>query len=690
MRGAILCAILVLATSDIAAAADFLFGRPVRLTLERGHAGSIAIGDANGDGRNDIAVTRDVAADTHVLSLFLQEPGGSFGSPILMALRDEFGWSLPVAFADLDDDGADEILVGMSTLVVARYASGSLSVTANLPAKYGCAYLASGDIDADGKTDMVCHSRSGMPTAANIYYGDGAGGFRAATDMLTQAGSYGFDPDFMSLQLADVTGDGRPDLLVSASRVSSFFVYPNDGAGGFSPVGAVYPHPVSPTNVWPSGLQVLDLDADGINEVVTASPDNRPDAKLNIYRLGTKGRLALSERIPVYDSTTALLAADVDGDGDDELVAGHYGFHAVTLAGAEGARLTRQARFELPGFGNYHVGVRTIGESKTLAIGDINGDGCVDLAGATFSGVTLLYGCHSFRASRPVNDFDGDGVSDLLWQSEGTREFMLWQWASLDAYRGCLLPCPAYRVPPWLIQATGDFDGDGNSDTFWRNQDTGGNALIRSTLFGLDLTAVTNLDWQVVGAGDFDGDDQSDLLWRNGRTGANAIWRSADYRKQQPVVGVTNAAWRVVGVGDFDGDGRSDILWRHAASGANAIWLSGRYENQRKITSVTNLQWEVQAVGDFNGDGKDDIAWRNVVTGVNGIWLSADYRTQQAITAVTNVDWAIVAVGDYDGDGRSDLTWRNRRTGANAIWRAGRFDTQQQVESLPPIWHAKP
>jgi len=684
------CALLLLGASDVAAAADFSFGPPSRVTLERGRAGGVAIGDANGDGRNDIAVVEDITSDARELSLFLQQPDGSLAAPITMALPPDFGWGSPVLFADLDGDGADEILVGMAGLVVARFAGGSLSMTANLPAMYGCAYLASGDIDGDGNMDIVCHSRSGMPTAANIYYGDGAGGFPDTANLLTQVGSYGSAPDFMSLQLADVTGDGRPDLLVTASRVNSFFVYPNDGIGGFLPVGMVYEHPSSPSGAWPAALQVLDLDGDGINEVVTASPDNQPDAKLNVYRRAANGRLVLSERIPTYDSPTALLAADIDGDGDEELVAGHYGFHGVTVAGSGGSMLASQSRFELPGFGNYQVHHGEIGESKALALGDVNGDGCIDLAAATYSGVTLLYGCRPSRTSRPVSDLDGDGVSDLLWQSGGTREFAFWQWADLDAYRQCPLPCPRYKVPPWLLQAVGDFDGDGNSDMFWRNQDTGDNALIRSTLFGLDLTAVTNHDWQVVGAGDFDGDDRSDLLWRNRRTGANAIWKSADYRKQQPVMGVTNPAWQVVGVGDFNGDGRSDILWRNATSGANAIWLSGRYETQRAITAVTNAQWEVKAVGDFNGDGEDDIAWRNAVTGTNGIWLSADYRKQQAVTAVTNTDWTIAAAGDYNGDGRSDLMWRNRRTGANAIWLSARFDRQQEVATLDPIWRLMP
>lgn len=682
MKVAILCGLLALGASGFAIGAEFSFGLPYRLTLARDQAGSVAVGDANGDGRMDLAVTEDMSIEGHRLSLFVQDANGTFEKPIEMILPGEFGWALPVRFADLDGDASEEIVVGMSNLLVARFSGGALSLDAREPAKFGCSYLATGDIDADGAMDIVCHSGIGIPTFATIFLGDGQGGFSQRTEFQTGAGSYGSQPDFKSLVLADVTGDGRPDLVVTASRVDRFFVYPNDGAGGFSPVGNTYPHPSSPSGVWPAAIQVLDIDGDGGNEVVTASPENRPDSRLNVYRRGEDGLLYLSERLPTHDSTTALLAADVDRDGDMELIAGHYRFNAVSVVGTAVGGLGKQSRFDLPGFGNDVSLSRLIGHSKSLAIGDINSDGCMDLAGATYAGVTLLYGCRPFVNQLPVSDFDGDGVSDLLWLNQDI-ELAMWQWADKTAWDKCARPCPLHKPSPWGLQTTGDFNGDGSSDTFWRNGYTGENVILRSAFYQLALTTVTNQDWQVAGAGDFDGDDQSDLLWRNFRTGANVIWRSGDDRKQQATRTVSDLAWQVVGVGDFNGDGRSDILWRHGRTGQNAIWLSGRFESQQSITAVTNRPWRVRGIGDFNGDGKDDVVWHNEGTGANTIWFSAAYSSQQVGTTVTNLNWRIGAVGDYDGDGRSDLMWRNQRTGENAIWRSGRYKDQLAVAPLP-------
>jgi hypothetical protein len=481
-----------------------------------------------------------------------------------------------------------------------------------------------------------------------------------------------------------VTGDGRPDLLVTASSVNSFFVHTNNGFGGFWPA-TVYTHPWTPTGVWAAALEVLDLDGDGINEVVTASPDNRPDAALNIYRRGAGGYLYLAGRTPLHDSTTALIADDVDGDGDADLIAGHYGFNAVSLREGGAGGMTEQTRYDLPGFGHLFY-AREVGHSNAISLGDLDGDGCTDLAGATHSGVFLLYGCEPFANQIPVSDFDGDGVADLLWRREASGENEWWQWADWYASPLCARLCAALTGNNWEAQAVGDFDGDGNSDVFWRDRASGANSIAHRSVFQVGITGVANQRWQVVGAGDFDGDDRSDLLWRNLSTGANTIWKSANSTSTQVTDAVTDLRWEVVGVGDFDGDGRADILWRHSASGRNVIWRAGRRTGQQELRRVGNLAWQVAGVGDFDGDWVDDVVWRNTSSGANTVWLSADAEKQQVVKGVSNLAWRIAAVADYNGDNRSDVLWRHGTSGQNIIWRSADSKQQQAVLARDPAW----
>jgi len=656
-------------------AGDFSFGIPSRLTLERNAADTVAIGDANGDGHKDLAATSVLPNGDHELSVYLQDSGGGVLPPIRLKLADQTLARYPVAFVDLDGLGADEIVVGdaASGIQVIRLA-GSMLSGVRFPARRGCKFIAIGDIDADGDMDIVCHDAKSTIT---LFFGNGLGGIASTAEIRSSAGSFSVE-DFKSIRLADVTGDGLPDLVVTSSIVDSFFVHVNNGFGGFWPPTA-YVHPWSAMPVWPAAVEVLDLDGDGRNEVVTASPGNGAEAMLNIYRRGANGYLYLANRVPAYDSMTALATDDVDRDGDVDLVAGHYDFNAVSLlrGGVDG--LSNQTRFELPGFGSV-LDFWMSGDSSSIALGDLNGDGCEDLAGATYSGIQLLYGCRPFVSRLPVSDVNGDGVADLIWHLSTSSETYISQWAGLGGWQFCDPPGGSW----WEPETIGDFDGDGNSEIFWRNRSSGANAVQYAEFQPTPLTGVTNQDWQVSGSGDFDGDDRSDLVWRNARTGANTIWKSAQSGTSQAVATVSDLRWKIVGVGDFDGDGRSDILWRNAVTGVNAIWRTGNSALAMSIPAVTNVAWQVAGVGDFNGDRTDDVLWRNVGTGANVIWLSASSSTSQQVLAVTNLDWFVASVADYDADGRSDLFWRNKSTGANVIWRSADNRQSLAVKAIDP------
>jgi hypothetical protein len=353
---------------------------------------------------------------TTVLSLYLQRADGTLAAPLTLRLPAAYGEDVPVRFVDLDHDGTQEIFVGQGNtqVVVARLSAGVLT-QASTPSLKGCAYIATGDIDGDGNQDVACHDEQ---VTATIFFGDGTGGFRNSLQEQTPAGTWYTSYEAKSIQLADMNGDGRLDLLLTSSGVNSFFVLENDGMGGFWPGAVAYAHPYTPLGVYPSTLQVVDVDGDGVDEVVTVSPDNRPNAYINVYRRRANGYLGLSDRIPTYDSTTALLAADLDGDNDKELLEGHFEMHAVSVVGANGGGLDAQSRFDLldsailPTTGMPNL----VASSNGFALGDINGDGCPDLAATTFSGTTLLFGCEPYISKIPVSDFDGDGFSDVLWR----------------------------------------------------------------------------------------------------------------------------------------------------------------------------------------------------------------------------------------------------------------------------------
>lgn len=298
---------------------------------------------------------------------------------------------------------------------------------------------------------------------------------------------------------------------------------------------------------------------------------------------------------------------------------------------------------------------------------------------------TTVPGIAAFRATViplgiPRHDFNGDGVSDLLWRNGNDGRGSIW----LGADSASTAAVATVASQAWQIRGVGDFNGDGVSDLLWRNGADGRNSIWLSANSATPqaVSTVASQAWQIAGVGDFNGDGNSDLLWRNGTDGRNSIWLSANVATPMPVSTVANFAWHVAAVGDFNGDGSSDILWRNNSDGRNSIWFSANSATPQSVAAVGNTSWRVEGAGDFNGDGADDIVWRNSTDGRNSIWLSANAGTPQAVSSVASQAWQIAAIGDYNGDGVADLAWRNGSDGRNSIWLSANSASSQAVSTV--------
>lgn len=262
------------------------------------------------------------------------------------------------------------------------------------------------------------------------------------------------------------------------------------------------------------------------------------------------------------------------------------------------------------------------------------------------------------------SDFNGDGVSDLLWRKSSNGSNSIWLGGNSATQQSIL----AVTDRGWRVVGAGDFDADGVTDIVWRHDLSGRNTIWRggngnSTI---NVTTVSSRSWQVVGVGDFNGDGRADLLWRDAANGRNAIWLAGNSATQQNIIDLADLRWQVGGVGDVDGDGVDDIVWRHALGGRNVVWRSGNGNSTIAMSTVADGNWRIVAVDDFNGDGRADVFFRHLTAGRNALWLNANSATQQAMPNVA-VAWKIEGSGDFNGDGRADLVWR-KITGENTIW----------------------
>jgi hypothetical protein len=189
-----------------------------------------------------------------------------------------------------------------------------------------------------------------------------------------------------------------------------------------------------------------------------------------------------------------------------------------------------------------------------------------------------------------IGDFIGDGKSDILWRkSDGTNYVWMIDGATISggaitiSSQGLL---PAVPVD-WSVAGIGDFNGDGKSDVFWRRNDgtnyiwhVDGNAISGGVLSiaSQGLLPAVDTSWTVVATGDYNGDGKSDIFFRK-TDGTNYVWHvngaviSGGLLQvvSQGLLPSVDSTWTLVGQGDYNGDGKSDVFWRKS-DGTNYVW----------------------------------------------------------------------------------------------------------------------
>src|SRR5262245_26071069 len=273
------------------------------------------------------------------------------------------------------------------------------------------------------------------------------------------------------------------------------------------------------------------------------------------------------------------------------------------------------------------------------------------------------------------NDFNANGLSDILWQnSNGTPAAWLMNGATTASAGAIGSFTPG---PNWQIKASADFNGDGQPDILWQGSD--GTPAIW-TMNGTNVVSLGAVgpfnpgpSWQINGSADFNDDGKSDILWQ-GSDGTPAIWMMNGTNVVSfGAVGPFNPGpnWHIKATGDFTGGHNGDILWQ-SDDGTPAIWMMAGM-NVRGLGAVGPFNpgpsWQIKATGDFNGDGRSDILWQGS-DGTPAIWLMNGMNVG-GMSAVgpfnPGPSWHVVGTGDYNGDNKADIVWQSD-DGTPAIW----------------------
>lgn len=355
--------------------------------LADGLAESIATGDFDGDGRGDLALTTTVTSqgtDGLKVFLYLQGADGELLPPIKVPYLGETAQATGLAVGNIDNDGIVDIVVGHDRGITLLRGDRDRNFQPVLfPGWFHAGDIGILDFNADGRVDVIAQSWS---SGAAVYLGDGRGGFGQPRPFATSAFGYN------DLETGDVTGDGLPDIVLTQGQGFAYFwVYPNNRFTGISqPVQ----YTLDPLRSRPWSNAIGDFDNDGRNDVALSIPENRPTSTVNLYTQDAQGRLQLARLLPSHDIVEPLVAVDLDNNGLSDLVTAHGGWNRIGIYLQDVSGLRSEVLFETPLTFTSHY------ESNGLAVGDVSGDGCPDVAYAdSISGMVVFRGknCHPRR-----------------------------------------------------------------------------------------------------------------------------------------------------------------------------------------------------------------------------------------------------------------------------------------------------
>ncbi|MEA2687283.1 MAG: hypothetical protein QOE93_2478 [Actinomycetota bacterium] len=657
------------------------------LNYEVGHGHSVVIADLTGDGRNDVLISSEDPdwmgrPDDDHLRLFVQGSDGWFARVETFDTRLRWRPEGGLAAGDIDGDGkSDAVLATGDSLELYLQKNGTLAPPAVVPLP-GAQTVVVADVDGDGRLDLVVNtSPDPVSGAVVLLRGVGGGQFGPPTVIVAE-------PQVES-QVGDVTGDGRPDIVTCAYHHVRVYAQANDGSflaplsylgdvnckglalgdfdgdgrldvafpgGGNRPSsrvdvlsqradGTFAPATTYRTADIPDAIAAGDMNGDGLTDVVvlhdswelagvhTQAPDHSLDPErlfvVPYSNLGQPKRLAVG---------------DVTGDGRPDIVAADDQHGLIVLRNqiprpstttSTSMLPTRTPTVPVPGpsapLFSAPQAYDVSSDPKTIATGDFNGDGRIDVATAT---------------SGPWDPDNDEKVFVFLAGPDGS-------------------PAKSVRYDTdaegsdVIVLSAGDLDGDGLTDLVLRMREGVDVFLQRDGGF-IDRKFIELPYASQVDVVDLDDDGTAEMIM-SGSSGVS-VYRSLGGHAFAPPTVVSAAYQGGLAVGDVTGDGRPDLVTTTAGSALDVFrqQSDGSFAEGARYSLPGQFTGSI-AVGDVTSDARPDVVVSAGTTGGPISLLRINVLAQTAAgtlaapVAYENFQPESLRVGDVNGDGAGDL-----------------------------------
>lgn len=652
---------------------------------------SIAMGDIDGDGSADLVVTN---ANSNNVSVFRNTASigiidaGSFAPKVDFATG---SYPFGVAIGDLDNDGKPDLAItnfGNSVSVLRNSSTagsinaGSLATRVDFPTGPGPNGVSIDDLNGDGKPEIAVWNNSDLnisifrnTSATGII---DAGSFAAKADYQTETTPTG-------LAIGDIDGDGKSDLVVPNVSSSSFSVIRNKIGEPLPPVISSFTPqsgiigtavtingtgfaPAPSGNIVYFGATKAVVTAASITQLTVTVPAGATYEPITVQANGLTGYSSKpfvvtfpggdfidnTSFAPLVDFNTGsnpygIAVGDLDGDGKGDMVVANYSNNTISIY-----RNTSSAGTITSGSFALKVDLPAGVNPQRVAIGDIDGDGKLDIAVANYgsSSVSVFrntssvgvinagsfasavdYAAGASPSAIQIGDLDGNGKPELVVSNYLSSTLSIY---TNTGSVGQITPASLTRtdvstgVNPWSV-AIGDLDADGWPDLVSADAGSGtltvlkNNSSFENVSFSVAFSFPAGSLPYGVSIGDLDLDTKPDLVVINQNDNTISVFRNTS---TPGVLDGTSFAAKVdfatgltpfgISIGDIDGNGKPELVVTNEASNTISVFRNVSTAGQITTSSfatksdfITGSSPFAVAIADLDGDGKSDLAVAN-------------------------------------------------------------------------------
>lgn len=524
-------------------------------------------------------------------------------------------------FEDFDSDGLEDVL-GFSSLgqgsfqiyFYNRLSSNAFDTVSKntFITKVKGVFGIFGDVNNDGKKDIIAPHNTFPNATLKAYLNDGTGRFSTSTPVIQ------VDNNEFFWASGDLNNDGRADIISTTPNTGNTptlnyrLAQANNSFGPAVPITTLTSSIATSANITTFtnvSITIEDLNNDGLKDIafVTSSP-------YILKVLTNTGNLTFTETFSTIftQAIKRLKAVDVNKDGKKDFISTVF---------------------------------QNTSNPNTFALRI-----AVNVGNNTFVNSDISVPAHyKYSFNYSVGDFDGDGDSDIILKGFG--EYLVLKNQGNFTFTQQLVKTHLN------INSIDNIDGDSKSDVI---------SFIQPFLDGYFRLTTTNMVYSLSSAVsfrqnvcdpvgqtkivDFDGDGFTDRAFWNPSTGIWRYYKDSAQNDQVYFKWGSGALGDVPVPNDYDGDGKTDYSVFRKSDGN---WWIFRSSDQQAFNVKFGLSEDKPVPADYDGDSKADIAVYRPSEGIWYIWLSQSNQSQ-AIRFGISEDKPLPA--DYDGDGKADIS----------------------------------